>query len=146
VADQTSGDTEIAAAPPEIMDVINDYEAYPEWATGVMKAEVKKRDARGRPVEVAFEVSQMGVSARYTLVYAYKARHGGLSWTTKSASGAVKDIAGEYVLEISGDHTKVTYRTAIETAIPMMGFVKRQAEKAIIGIALGGLKKRVERG
>jgi carbon monoxide dehydrogenase subunit G len=146
VAEQTSGDIEIEATPAEVMAVINDYDAYPEWAEGVRTATVVKKDAKGRPTEVTFEVSQMGVSATYTLAYKYRAGEGGLSWTTKSASGVVKDITGEYVLEPSDRGTKVTYRTAIETAIPLMGFMKRQAEKMIIGTALGGLKKRVEGG
>jgi carbon monoxide dehydrogenase subunit G len=144
MAEQTSGDIEIAASPAEVMAVIADYEAYADWVTGVKSAEVTKRDSKGRPTEVAFEVSQMGVSAAYTLWYRYKAGYRGVSWTTKSASGAVKDIAGEYVLEPTNAGTKVTYRISVETAIPMIGFVKRQAEKAIIGTALGGLKKRVE--
>lgn len=144
MADQTSGEREIDALPAEIMEVINDYDAYPEWATGVKKAEVNKRDAQGRPTEVAFEVSQMGVTAEYTLTYEYEPDDGGVSWVTQTAAGVVKDITGEYVLEPSGNGTKVTYRTSIETAIPLMGFMKRQAEKTIIGTALDGLKERVE--
>jgi carbon monoxide dehydrogenase subunit G len=144
VAEQTQGEIEVGATPRQVLEVIVDYPAYPEWATGVKGTRVEKRDSKGRPAEVSFEVSQMGVSARYTLAYRYKARDGGLSWTTKAASGAVKDIKGEYVLEPSGQGTKVTYRTAIEAAIPMMGFMRRQAEKAIIATALDGLKKRVE--
>ena len=146
MAEQTSGDIEIDASPPEVMAVITDFEAYPKWASGVKKATVKKRDSKGRASEVAFEVSQMGVGATYTLAYRYRAGDGGLSWTTTSASGAVKDIKGEYAVKAGGKGTKVTYRTTIEPAIPMMGFMKRQAEKTIIGTALGGLKKRVESG
>jgi ribosome-associated toxin RatA of RatAB toxin-antitoxin module len=142
--DQTQGSIEISATAREVMEVIADFDAYPEWAEGIRKAEVKKKDSKGRPAEVAFEVSQMGIGATYTLVYRYRAKDGGLSWTTRSASGAVKDIRGEYSLESSTTGTKVTYRTTIEPAIPMVGFVKRQAERAIISTALGGLKKRVE--
>ncbi|SRR5712691_3377248 len=144
MAEQTEGEMQIEAKPAEVLAVISDYAAYPEWADGIKKTEVTKEDSKGRPSEVAFEVSQMGVGAKYTLVYKYKAKDGGLSWTTKSASGAVKDIKGEYLLVASGEGTKVTYRTTIELAIPMVGFMKRQAEKIIIGTALGGLKKRVE--
>jgi carbon monoxide dehydrogenase subunit G len=144
MAQQTEGEIQIDAEPVGVMAVICDYEAYPEWADGIKKAEVKKKDSQGRPSEVAFEVSQMGVGANYTLGYRYRAKDGGVSWTTTSASGAVKDIKGEYVLEASGDGTKVTYRTTIEPAIPLIGFIKRQAEKMIIGTALNGLKKRVE--
>jgi carbon monoxide dehydrogenase subunit G len=144
MAEQTEGVIHIDAPPADVLAVISDYEAYPEWAEGIKKAQVKMKDSKGRPTEVAFEVSQMGVGAKYTLAYRYKAKDGGVSWTTSSASGAVKDIKGEYGLEPSGDGTKVTYRTTIEPAIPMMGFMKRQAEKIIIGTALEGLKKRVE--
>jgi carbon monoxide dehydrogenase subunit G len=144
MAEQTEGEIQIEAEPAEVLAVISDYEAYPEWAEGIRKAEVKKKDSQGRPSEVAFEVSQMGVGATYTLGYRYKANGGGVSWTTRSASGAVKDIKGEYVVESSGEGTRVTYRTTIEPAIPLMGFMKRQAEKMIIGTALTGLKKRVE--
>ena len=144
MAEQTKGQIEIAAIPAEVLAVITDFEAYPEWVTGMTKAAVQTKDSKERATEVSFEVNQMGVGAKYTLAYKYKAKEGGLSWTTKSASGAVKDIKGEYVLEPAGESTNVTYRTTIDLAIPMMGFMKRQAEKVIISTALDGLKKRVE--
>lgn len=144
MAEQTEGDIQIDASPADVLAVINDYGAYPTWADGIKKADVKEKDSQGRPSEVAFEVSQMGIGATYTLTYQYKAKGRGVSWTTKSASGAVKDIKGEYLLEPSGKGTKVTYRTTIQAAIPMIGLLKRQAERIIIGTALGGLKKRVE--
>jgi carbon monoxide dehydrogenase subunit G len=144
MAEQTEGSIEVSATAEEVMEVLTDFGAYPKWADGIRKAEVKKNDAKGRPSQVDFEVSQMGIGAKYTLAYRYRAKFGGLSWTTKAASGAVKDIKGEYALRPSGAGTTVTYRTTIEPAIPMMGFVKRQAERTIINTALVGLKKRVE--
>jgi len=143
MAEQTEGTTEIRATPAEIMGVITDFDAYPQWA-GVRSAEVKKRDSKGRPSEVAMAVSQMGFEATYTLAYRYAAKDGGVSWTTKDASGAVKDIRGEYVLEPAGDATEVTYRLTLDVAISLPGFLRRQAEKQVINTALGGLKKRVE--
>jgi len=145
MAEQTEGATEIRATPAEIMEVITDFDAYPEWA-GVKSAEVKRRDTRGRPSEVAMAVSQMGVDARYTLAYRYAAKDGGVSWTTKEATGAVKDITGEYVLEPAEGATEVTYRLTLELGISLPGFLRRQAEKQVINTALGGLKKRVEGG
>jgi carbon monoxide dehydrogenase subunit G len=144
MAEQTEGTTEIDATTAEVMEVITDFGAYPEWAQGVKKTEVKKSDSKGRPSEVFMEVGQMGVGAKYTLTYKYKTKDGGLSWTSKDASGAVKSIKGEYELEPSSGGTKVTYRTTMELAISLPGLMKRQAEKTIINTALGGLKKRVE--
>jgi carbon monoxide dehydrogenase subunit G len=145
MAEETEGTTEIAASPAEIMEAITDFDSYPEWA-GVKSAEVKKRDAKGRPAEVAMQVSQMGFEAKYTLAYTYAPKDGGVSWTTKEASGAVKDIKGEYALEPAGDTTQVTYRLTLELGISLPGFLRKTAEKTVINTALGGLKKRVEEG
>ena len=38
----------------------------------------------------------------------------------------------------------MTYRLAVDVSIPMIGMLKRKAEKVIIDTALKGLKKRVE--
>jgi carbon monoxide dehydrogenase subunit G len=143
MAERTEGTTEIAATPAKVLAAITDFDSYPEWA-GVKSAEVLKQDSKGRPQEVAMLVSQMGFDAKYTLVYKYAAKDGGLSWITKEASGAVKDIQGEYALEPVGDGTKVTYRLNLELGISLPGFLRKTAEKTVISTALDGLKKRVE--
>jgi len=143
VVDRTEGQTEIAASPAEVLAVITDFEAYPEWAS-VETAEVLESDAKGRPVEVAFSFSQLGFQGSYTLAYRYAPRSGGVSWTTKEAQGVVKDVEGEYRLEPTGNGTSVTYRLALELTISLPGFLRRTAEKTIISTALDGLKKRVE--
>jgi hypothetical protein len=40
--------------------------------------------------------------------------------------------------------TDVTYAIAIDLSIPMLGMIKRKAEKVILDTALKELKKRVE--
>jgi carbon monoxide dehydrogenase subunit G len=144
MAEQTEGDIDIKATPEEILEVITDFESYPDWAQGVKKAEVKKTDSQGRPSEVFMEVGQMGFNASYTLSYKYKAKDGGLSWTSKDASGAVKSLKGDYDLQETDDGTHVTYRMTVEAAVKLPGMVRKQAERMIVGTALGGLKKRVE--
>ena len=145
MAEQTEGEIDINATPEDILEVITDFEAYPQWAQGVKKAEVKKTDSKGRPTEVYMEVGQMGFNASYTLTYKYKAKNGGLSWTSKDASGAVKSLKGEYDLEETDEETThVTYRMTVEPAVKLPGMVRKQAERMVVGTALGGLKKRVE--
>ena len=52
---------------------------------------------------------------------------------------------GSYTLAAQGDTgTTVTYRLAVDVKIPMLGMLKRKAEKIIIDTALKELKKRVE--
>ena len=144
MAEQTQGSIEIDAGPAEIMTTIADFDAYPEWVDGIKAAEIKKRDGEGRPSEVEFEFSAMGFSATYTLLYEYEPEDRGVRWTTVEASGAVKDVTGEYVLEQLNGDTEVTYRLAVELGVPVPGFLKRQGDKRAIKVALEGLKKRVE--
>ncbi|HET6911085.1 MAG TPA: cyclase, partial [Mycobacteriales bacterium] len=56
----------------------------------------------------------------------------------------LKAMQGAYILRAVGDGTEVTYRLAVDVASPMIGMLKRRAEKVIIDSALKGLKKRVE--
>jgi hypothetical protein len=51
---------------------------------------------------------------------------------------------GTYSLTSVGAGTEVTYHLAVDVAIPLIGMLKRKAEKVIIDTALKGLKKHVE--
>lgn len=143
MAERTEGSTEIEASPEEIMEVITDFESYPDWSD-VESAEVLDRDDQGRGTKVAYRVAMMGFSAEYTLDYAYT--DSGVSWTTAEASGAVKDVRGEYELDPGEETTGVTYRLSVELGVPVPGMLRRQGEKRVVKQALDGLKRRVEEG
>jgi hypothetical protein len=53
---------------------------------------------------------------------------------------------GSYDLEPGEGHTKVTYTLAVQLAIPLLGMLRRKAEKVIMDTALKELKRRVENG
>jgi hypothetical protein len=55
-----------------------------------------------------------------------------------------KQQDGSYVLAESNGSTTVTYSITIDLSIPMLGLIKRKAEKVILDTALKELKKRVE--
>ena len=52
---------------------------------------------------------------------------------------------GSYTLVGDEHGTTVTYALAVDLTIPMIGLLRRKAEKVIIDTALNGLKRRVER-
>jgi ribosome-associated toxin RatA of RatAB toxin-antitoxin module len=145
MAERTQGEITIAADPRAIMDVIADFEAYPEWASGVKKSEILERDAEGRGQKVRFEVSMLGLSGWYELIYSYEPSDAGISWTFVDGS-PIKNLEGEYSLSGTNGSTDVVYRASVEPGVPMIGFMKRKMEKQVIDIALKGLKKRVESG
>jgi ribosome-associated toxin RatA of RatAB toxin-antitoxin module len=141
VADQASSSITIEAAPEQVLSVIRDVEAYPEWTGGIAKAEVLEEGASG-PRKVAFHMSQSGMSDDYTLDYDW--RDDGVSWTLAEPSKLQKSQKGSYRLAADGGTTQVTYHLTMDIKIPMIGLMKRKAEKMIIDSALKELKKRVE--
>jgi len=52
---------------------------------------------------------------------------------------------GRYRLREAEDGTEVTYTLAVEVRMPMLGMLRRKAEKVIIETALHELKRRVEK-
>ena len=148
MAEKTEGSIKINASAEDIMAVIEDYEAYPEW-NDLKSVTVNKKDSQGRgsEVEMAAKAPVLG-DVRYVLNYKYKANNGGVSWTTKEIiEGGIKDITGEYELdELDEAETEVTYRMAIDLKMKVPGFIRKQGEKTIVDGALKGLKKRVEKG
>jgi hypothetical protein len=144
MADQTTSSIVIAADAGLIMDVIADFAAYPQWAHGVRRAEVvvPGGDAE-RAQQVYFEIDATPIKDSYTLAYDWE---GDRRVTWSLAEGRMmKAIDGEYDLRDAGDgSTEVTYALAVELAIPMIGMLRRKAEKVVIDAALKGLKKRVE--
>jgi carbon monoxide dehydrogenase subunit G len=144
---RAEGSIVIEAPLADVMDVITDYEAYPEWAD-VKRATVLQRGEGGRATEVAYEVDVPVLGpARYTLVYRYAPGDAGVSWTTKEARGAVRDIRGEYLLtELDDDRTEVVYRLEVDLGVLVPGFIRTEGAKRVIENALERLKRRVERG
>jgi hypothetical protein len=147
MTEQTEGQIEIEASAAEIMDVLTNFEAYPDWAD-VKSARVMERGEGGVGTRVAFEVEVPILGrASYTLAYRYAPADGGMSWHSTEARGAVSDISGEYLLsEVDEGETKVIYRLSVSLGVLLPGFVRTQGEKRVIENALEGLKRRVEVG
>jgi ribosome-associated toxin RatA of RatAB toxin-antitoxin module len=142
MAEQTTSSIVIDATPAEVMAVIADFPAYPEWAQGMKQAEVVEEGADGRADKVHFELEATPIKDSYTLSYDWK---GDSSVTWELVEGRMlKAMEGAYLLRPSGAGTEVTYRLAVDISIPMIGMLRRKAEKVIIDTALKGLKKRVE--
>jgi ribosome-associated toxin RatA of RatAB toxin-antitoxin module len=142
MAEQTTSTIVVNATPKEIMAVIADFAAYPEWADSMRETEVLSTDEAGRPKQVRFKVDAGAISDEYTLDYIWSRNE--VTWTLVQAK-MVKGMDGAYVLrDLGAEGTEVTYRLAVDVAIPMIGMLKRKAEKVIIDTALKGLKKRVE--
>ena len=143
MAEQTESSIVVDGAPARVMAVIADLASYPEWSHGVKSVEVLARGADGLPASAHFVVDAGAIKDSYTLAYDW---HGDRSVTWRLAeAGMLKALDGAYELTDNGDGTtKVVYRLSVDVSIPMIGLIKRKAEKVIIDTALRGLKERVE--
>jgi uncharacterized membrane protein len=141
------GTVEIEASLEEIVEVIEDYESYPEWAD-VTSVAVRARGEGGRATEVSFEVDVPVLGkASYTLAYAYAPGDTGISWVSREAHGALREVRGEYLLnELDDESTRVTYRLGVELGPLMPAFLRAEGQKRVIENALERLKRRVEMG
>jgi len=142
MAEQTTSSIIIDATPAQVMAVIADFPAYPEWAQGMKQAEVVEEGPDGRAEQVHFELEAAPIKDSYTLAYDWQG-DSAVRWNLVEGK-MLKAMEGAYELRPSGDGTEVTYRLAVELSIPMIGMLRRKAEKVIIDTALKGLKKRVE--
>ena len=142
MAEQTSSSIRIAAPPASVMAVIGDFDSYPDWATGVRRTEVLETGSEGRADQVRFVLDAPPIRDEYTLRYDWDDDRA-VRWTL--VDGRVfTAMDGSYVLRPDGSGTDVTYRLSVDVAMPMIGMLKRKAEKVVIDTALRGLKQRVE--
>jgi ribosome-associated toxin RatA of RatAB toxin-antitoxin module len=144
MADQTESSIVINASPGAIMDVIADLPAYPDWSDGIKEVTVLALyEDDNRPADARFNLASGAIKDIYELEYDWDGDTR-VSWTlTKGDMLTAMD--GVYELTANGDgSTTVHYRLAVDVKIPMIGMIKRKAEKVIVDTALKGLKKRVE--
>jgi ribosome-associated toxin RatA of RatAB toxin-antitoxin module len=133
---------DIAGDPATVMAVIADFDAYPQWAGPVKKAEVLEPGEDGRARKVRIDVELMGLSDSYVNEYDWD---GDRKVTWKMLEGrSQKSQVGSYTLEPSARGTKVVYDLTVEVAIPVPGLIRRRIQSKVVDAALKDLKKRVE--
>lgn len=143
MAEQTTSSIVIHADPATIMAVIGDFATYPSWAKGVRSADVLATFDDGRAREVHFHLDVPPIRDEYTLRYAWDGDDSVTWWLVEGK--VLTHMDGTYLLRDRGDGTtEVTYRLALDVAIPLIGMIKRKGEKLIIDSALKGLKTRAE--
>jgi ribosome-associated toxin RatA of RatAB toxin-antitoxin module len=144
MADQTTSSITIDATPTEIMMVIADFAAYPDWTGQVREAKVVFSGPDGRADQVRFVLDAGVIKDEYTLGYTWDDDRE-VRWTLVEEGSLMRALDGSYTLAPAGGPTRtdVTYRLTVDTKIPMLGMIKRKAEKVIVDTALKELAKRV---
>ena len=142
MADQSTQSIVIDAPAAAVMAVIADFPAYPTWVAAAERVEVLESGPDGRARRVHFVLDAGAVKDDYVLDYTWDGDRR-VDWTLVQGQ-MQKRQDGSYALAESGGATTVTYSITIDLSIPMLGLIKRKAEKVILDTALKELKKRVE--
>jgi ribosome-associated toxin RatA of RatAB toxin-antitoxin module len=141
MTERTTSTIHIAAPQAEVMAVIANLAEYPEWAGSVREVDIL--EGGERPKQARFVLDAGAIKDTYTLDYEW---HGEdeVTWTLVEA-GMLTAMDGAYRLTATSDGaTDVEYELTLDLKIPMIGLLRRKAEKVVIDTALKELKKRVE--
>lgn len=157
MSDSVSEAITVQADPDMVMDVIADFETYPQWQDEIKAVEVLETDDDGWGTKVRFTVDAKIFTTTYVLAYTYsddagmaagEGSGGGRSYamTWELVEGdQVRKVDGSYRLQEQDDgSTLVTYDLDVEPTISLPGMVKRKAARRIVDSALKGMKRRVE--
>ena len=144
MAEKTESSIVIDASPADVMAVIADLQAYPQWSDGITSVEIlSKYEDDDRPADARFKVDSGMIKDTYELEYDWQG-NASVSWTLTKGD-MLTAMEGSYSLTENADGgTTVRYLLAVDVKMPMIGMLKRTAEKVIVDTALKGLKKRVE--
>jgi hypothetical protein len=155
MAESSTQSMTMAASPKAIMDTIADFDAYPDWTASIKTAEVLEAGTDGRAKRVRFTLDAGLIKDTYELDYQWAGD--GLSVTWDLVAGQIQKAQhGSYVLRPVGsaagrsgesgtaETTEVTYSLSVDLSIPLIGPLRRKAERTIMDTALKELRRRVE--
>jgi ribosome-associated toxin RatA of RatAB toxin-antitoxin module len=143
VADKTAQTIYIDADPSTVMDVIADIGSYPDWVAEYKETEVLEADDEGYPKTARLVLDAAVLKDTMVLAYSWPPDRGSVKWKLVSSS-LLRSLEGAYHLSPKGSGTDVTYELSVDLVIPMIGLLKRKAERRLTDTALKDLKKRVE--
>jgi ribosome-associated toxin RatA of RatAB toxin-antitoxin module len=143
VADKTTQTIYVDADPRTVMDVIADIGSYPEWVSEYTEAEILEADPQGYPMVARLVLEAAVLRDTMVLGYDWAPDRSSVRWSLVSST-LLKALDGAYTLSPNGTGTDVTYALSVDLMVPMIGLLKRKAERRLTETALKDLKKRVE--
>src|ERR1700730_8294222 len=125
------------------MDVIADIGSYPDGVAEYKETEVLEADAEGYPKTARLVLEAAVLKDTMVLSYDWPPDRTSVPRSLVSSS-LLRARDGAYRLPPQGSGTDVTYELSVDLLIPMIGLLKRKAERRLTDTALKDLKKRVE--
>lgn len=144
----TSAMIEIAAPPGVVLDVIADVEKYPRWTGTISEVTIRNVEGDGWPDNVEFTSSRGPLKDTYTVDYDWDIHDDGTGQVTFTlvSSDLLSALDGVFTLtsQDGGRATELTYELALDVNVPILGLLKRRAEKALVTSMVQQLKAHAE--
>lgn len=135
-------DTRVVAAPIDaVWEIVVDVAAYPQWAQGVLEAEVLETTDDGWPRRARFRVDARVAEVGYTLAYDYDGYD--VRWQLVEGE-TISQLDGAYELRETPDGTEVAYTLEVDVDLPLPAFLTKRAARTILEQGLDGLRRRAE--
>src|SRR3954464_11028138 len=128
MADQSTQSITVDAPAADVMAVIADFPSYPQWVAAAKQVEVLETGPDGRARRVHFVLDAGAVKDDYVLEYTWDGDRE-VAWTLVEGQMQKRQDGSYTLIETVPGSTEVTYAIAIDLSIPMLGMIKRKAEK-----------------
>ena len=135
------GEVDIRASAEQVLDVIADLPAYPDWSSVHKRATVLEVGRNGRPRRATMTVTAAGLADEQVLDYTWT--KSSVTWSLVKASQQ-RDQHGRYAIKERNGVAHVSYDLDIQPSIPVPGFIVRQVMRKAVTAATEGLRERVE--
>lgn len=132
----------INASPDAVLAIVRDVDSMAQWFPGCISAELLESDDNGLPLR-AKQVNDVKVAKdEFELVYTNS--DNSLSWKLAAPSSAQKVNEGSWTVVADGNGSKVTFDLAIDSSLPIPGFIQKKVLKDTLKGGTSALKKRAE--
>lgn len=126
----------------DVLAAVRDTKSQPSWFPGMVSAEVLETDDQGRSLRV-HQVNDVKIAKdEFDLTMVHSDT--GVTWSLDAPSKVQKVSDGSWALVDKGGSTEVTLVIAIDSTLPLPGFVLKKTLGDTCKGALKGLKKHVE--
>lgn len=132
----------VKASPEAIVKALTDFEAYPQWQSGVLECTVKERDEDGRGTLVEMYVDAKIRKIRYRVRYFYDLDNGKLGWDY--VDGDLQECVGRYEMKPVADGTELSINIITEIGFFVPGPMKKLIRDQSLKNSMRDLKKFVE--
>lgn len=130
----------IEATSDEVLDVMLDLEALPEWSPAHLSSTILERDQSGRPLRSRSRIQVAGFTDDVVIALQY--HPDGYSSRLESAMHQRAQNV-RYTLTPDTNGTRVRFEITVEPTLPVPNFILRRVTEGLRYTASEGLRQRV---